>query len=195
MKKLLCIIMIFGILLCAGCSKAENSARAEFENIMNSFKSCDKAQINKYYSYDSLTAYLEEAEGEILSDAVLRTLANMNYEIKDVQKMSGTAVKINVDITTVDFSAIIEAYINKVTDLVDSTEYRQRIDAMQEEEYSAMMAELMIEAIEENSGKTATKNTDVTMIKGESGWTLGGRSDDLLGMLFENLGKAVENFV
>ena len=195
MKKLLCVMMVLCVLLCGGCAGAESEARAELENMLNAFKSCDKAQINKYYSYDSLTAYLEAEEGEILSDAVFQTLAHMNYEIKGSEKVNGTAIKFNVDITTVDFSAIMEAYINKVTALVATPEYQQRIKLMQEEDYSAMMADLMIEAIEENSSKTTTKNTDITMIKGESGWTLGGRSDDLLGMLFENLSNAVENLV
>ena len=196
MKKLLFFMLaVVMVISFSACSRAVNEARVELENTMNAFKSCDKAQINKYYSYDSLTSYLEAEEGELLSEAVLNTLSHMDYEIKGSERINSTAVKFNVDITTVDFYAIMEAYIEKVTSLVADAGYQAEIKTMQEEEYDAIMAGLMIDAINENSGKSVTKSEEITMIKGKTGWILGGRSDELLGMLFENLSKAVENLV
>lgn len=179
----------------AACGGAESEARETFESMMNAFKSCDKTQINKYYGFDKLTSYIEAEEGEFLSDAVLGTLSEMDYKVNSAEKVNSTAVKLNVEITTVDFSKIMNNYIEKVTALVASPEYQAKVRTMDDSEYKSLMAAQMIDCIEESGKETVTKTTDVTMIKSESGWSLGGNSDDFLGVLFENLSNAVEALV
>lgn len=196
MKKIICFITaICMTLTLAACGGAESEARETFESMMNAFKSCDKTQINKYYGFDKLTSYIEAEEGEFLSDAVLGTLSEMDYKVNSAEKVNSTAVKLNVEITTVDFSKIMNNYIEKVTALVASPEYQAKVRTMDDSEYKSLMAAQMIDCIEESGKETVTKTTDVTMIKSESGWSLGGNSDDFLGVLFENLSNAVEALV
>lgn len=197
MKKLLLFIMILLIMVLplSACSTAESEARADFESMMDMFKTCDKTQIDKYYSFDELVSYLDKTQGELLSDAVLSTLAEMDYKILSSDKLSNTAVEFEVEIKTVDFSEIVENFINKVTILVDSPDYKSNVRKLDSEHYKALIAEQMIKAINESNGATTTKTLKVTMVKNSvssSNWIPSGTSDEFLGHLFENLSNAVE---
>lgn len=196
MKKIICFVTALCMMLTfTACGGVESEARETFESMMNAFKSCDKTQINKYYGFDKLTSYIEAEEGKLLSDAVLGTLSEMDYKVNSSEIISSSAVKLDVEITTVDFSRIMNSYIEKVTALVASPEYQAKVRTMDDEEYKSLMAAQMIACIEESGKATVTKTAEVTMIKGESGWSLGGNSDDFLGILFENLSNAVEALV
>ncbi len=194
MKKLICLIVaILLIISCvSGCSGAESEAQASFEKMMDAFKTCDKTQIDKYYSFDKLMVYIEETDGELLRDAILSTLSKMDYKVNSAEKTSSNAVKLSCEVTTVDFSGIINNYIDKVTALVASDEYLKMVPRMEESEYQALMIAQMIAAIEESGEATTTKAVDVIMTKNGTEWTLGGNADELLGVLFENLSDAVE---
>lgn len=196
MKKIISIIMILcTVVSLTACGGSESEAREDFESIMQAFKTCDKSKIEEYYSVDKLTAYIETEEGKMLSEAVLKTLSKMDYRVNSAEKLNSNAVKLNVEITTVDFSEIMDSYIEKVTELVKSSEYLANVNKMNDEEYKDMMAGVMIECIKNCSDATVSKTTDVTMIKGDNGWSLGGNSDEFLGVLFENLSNAVESLI
>ena len=196
MGKLKYIIALLIISLSlSGCSTTASEAQATFENMMKAFQSCDKAQIDEYYSFDNLVSYIEEAEGELLSNAVFSTLSKMEYKVNSAERMNSNAVKLNVEITTVDFSEIMQSYITKVSKLVESPEYQARVRQMDDNEYKSLMVAQMIAAIDECGDKKVSKTIDVTMAKGTSGWLLGGNSDEFLGALFEDLSDAVEALV
>ncbi len=196
MKKLkyLIVILIISLSL-SGCSTSAGEAQATFENMMKAFQSCDKTQIDRYYSFENLVSYIEEEEGELLTNAVFSTLAEMEYKVNSAERISSNAVKLNVEINTVDFSEIMKNYIGKVTKLVESSEYQVKIRQMEDTEYQALMVAQMIAAIDECDDKKTSKTIDVIMAKGTSGWLLGGNSDEFLGALFEDLSNAVEALV
>lgn len=196
MKRLVCIIAVIAVALSfSACGGVAQEAQTEFENMMDAFKTCDKAQIDEYYSFENLVSYIEAEEGELLSNAILSTLSKMDYKVNSAEKINSNAVKLNVEITTVDFSVIMRNYIDKVMALVASSEYQSKIGQMDEKEYQSLMVAQMIASIEGCGDERTSKMIDVTMTKGTSGWTVGGNSDEFLGALFENMSNALESLM
>lgn len=176
--------------LLVACS-GESDAKKAFDATMGAFKSADKSEIDKYYSFQTVTAYIDEADGELYRDAILSTLKKMDYKINSAKKVSDTAVVINAEVTTIDYSKVVNSYIDKVSELVKSKEYVNSVKTMSESEYKKLLAEKMIESINENSETRKSTTIDATMIKTENGWSLGGDTNDLLNALFANMSNAV----
>lgn len=179
-------------LLC-GCSAAETESREAFDNTMNAFKSGDKTLIGEYYSFDRVTAYIDQADGEEFRDSVLSTLSEMNYSIKSSKVINDESVTLNVDIETVDFSAIVDDFINRVIETSNSPEYQKSISAMTDEKYNALITDIMKQCIADGRSKKSSSNIDITMIKTSNGkWVIGGNSDEVLGILFADLSNAAD---
>lgn len=177
-----------------GCSSAsKNDAKNSFVNMMNAFKECDREEINKYYSFSAVTTYIDEASGEEYQEAVLSTLKSMDYKINSVKDAGENAIVINADITTLDYSKIIEKYIEDVMELVESKEYQVQIKSMTADDYKALMAKKMVDAISESSSEKITNTVDVLMIRSDNKWILGGDADAFLGILFADISNAVES--
>lgn len=185
-------VMMMTVLLC-GCSEAESEARETLEQTLNAFKSGDKTTISEYYSFDRITAYIDEADGEEFRDTVLSTLAEMNCSIKSSKVINSESVIINADIETVDFSAIVDDFINKVIEMSNSAEYQKNVSTMTDERYNALMTDTMKQCIADGKQKKTTSNIDITMIKTSNGkWVIGGNSDEVLGVLFADLSEATD---
>ena len=196
MKKRSIIFIVFiavVLCFCSACSQAEINAKKAFEDTMNAFKSADKNEIDKYYSFSMVTAYIDKEDGEVYQDAVVSTLKKMDYKINSVKKLSDKAVSISVEITGVDFSKITENYLKKLTEIVQSDEYQTAVKKMSEDEYKKIISDIMIEAINNNGNDRKTKQIEAVMINTENGWMLGGNSDEFLGALFANLSNAVNS--
>lgn len=192
------IITVFVIAcLCVvsnGCSStSKNDAKDSFANMMNAFKECNREEINKYYSFSAVTTYIDEASGEEYQEAVLSTLKSMDYKINSVKDAGENAIVINADITTLDYSKIIEKYIEDVMELVESKEYQVQIKSMTADDYKALMAKKMVDAISESSSEKVTNTVDVLMIRSDNKWILGGDADAFLGILFADISNAVES--
>lgn len=186
------VVLILSVFL-SGCLGGTLDVQADFEKIMNAFKTADKTEIDKVYNISEVMSFIDDTDDEIFADAIISTLSKMDYKINSVERTSSTAVKLNVNITTVDYSEIVKSYIDKVVKLVNSNEYKELALTIGEEEYKKLMAEQMVEAIEEYSGETITKTVDVTMTKSGEKWKISGDSEELLGALFSNLTKSVES--
>ena len=187
MKKLK---YITAVLLIAGCG-GTSDAQTAFDEIMTALKSCDKNKIDEYYGFDELSAYVDQAAGEELKESIISTLSKMSYKVNSAEKSENGAVTLNVEITTVDFSAVMQDYITRVTTLVGSLEYKSKVQSMSDDEYRALMAEQMKNALENSGGKTASRTIDAKMVKDNDVWKLGGASDEFLGALFANMSEAV----
>ena len=194
-NKLIAIFVIACICaISGGCSsESKNAAKESFENMMNAFKECNKEEINKYYSFSAVTAYIDEASSEEYQEAVLSTLKSMDYKVNAVKDAGENAVVINVEITTLNFSKIIERYIEDVMELVDSKEYQLKVKSMTADEYKTLMADKMVAAISESDGEKITKAVDVVMINSGDKWVLGGDADAFLGVLFADISNAVQS--
>lgn len=195
MKRLRCFAAVLFIAVTAfiisGCSDGAADAQAAFENIMTALQSCDKSEIDEYYSFAELAAFVDEAAGAELESAVISTLSKMRYRVNSAEKTENGAVALSVEITTVDFSAVMKDYINNVINLVDSKEYKARVSSMTDESYRKLMAEQMISALNRCGDTTTSQTIVVTMTKSGDTWKLGGASDEFLGALFANMSEAV----
>lgn len=196
MKRLICIVLVLITLASlTACGGAKEDAQNTFEAMMSAFKSGDRSEIDKYYSFDMLTTYIEEKDGKKLEASILSTLKKMDYKVNSAERTSSGAVKLNVDITTVDFSKIAEGYIKNVMELVKTSEYKALVRNIDDEKYEALMVSQMISAIENCPDERVTKTVDVTMIKGETGWILGGEPDEFMGALFEDMSNLLEALI
>lgn len=198
MKNLKAIISAFIIcttIFFSVCSNLESDARKSFENMMSAFKSCDENQIDLYYDFDKVSAYIKDSDGEEFKDALLSTLSELDYKINSVKKVEADTVRFNVEITTIDFSAITNEYISAVINLVESPEYQSKINKMSNDEYKKIMSQQMIKAIDASRETNKTKTIDVTMKKNDTKWELSGDTKLFLGTLFENLSNAVNSLI
>lgn len=191
-NAILSVFLVLTVLL-SGCASAEIEAKKAFVSMMDAFKECNREAIDNYYSFNAVTSYIDEVDGEEYRDAVLTTLYKMDYKINSSMKTNDTTVIINVDITTLDFSEIIENYINEVMETVESKEYQLKVRSMTTDEYKTMMAEKMVEAINNCEEKIVTKNVSVMMVKSGDAWVLGGEADVFLGVLFADMSNAVNS--
>ncbi len=187
------VLLISAALILSSCDGGTAEAQNTFRNIMDTFKTCDEKAIDEVYGFTEIASFVDNTSGEKLRNAVISTLSEMEYKVNSAERVSSSAVRLNVDIKTVDFSQIVDSYIDKVTELVESREYRSRISSMNDEEYETLMTEKMIEAIDEADGEKVTKTLDVVMTKSGSAWKIGGNSDEFLEALFAGLGTAVES--
>ncbi len=189
MKKLKVFLVILLVFLLSGCG-AETGARRDFENMMNAFKTADKTKINRYYDMAKISAFLD---GDFSAE-LFKTLKQMDYRVISSKKTDDGAVKLNVEITTLDFSKIVSDYLIKVEELISSSAYKQSVKHMLDEEYQETMSNLMVESINECEEKTS-KTIEVIMVKTEDGsYRTDGNSNEFLSALFEDLGAAVESF-
>lgn len=194
-KKLISIIvlLISAVLIFSSCEKETAEAQLAFLDIMETFKTCDEKAIDEVYGFTEMTSFVDKTSGEKLRSAVISTLSEMKYSVNSAERVSSSAVRLNVDIETVDFSQIVDSYIGKVTELVESREYRSRISSMTDEDYEILMTGKMIEAIAETDGEKVTKTLDVVMTKSGTEWKIGGNSEEFLEALFAGLATAVES--
>ena len=139
------VLLISAALILSSCDGGTAEAQNAFRNIMDTFKTCDEKAIEEVYGFTEIASFVDNTSGEKLRNAVISTLSEMEYKVNSAERVSSSAVRLNVDIKTVDFSQIVDSYIDKVTELVESREYRSRISSMNDEEYETLMTEKMIE--------------------------------------------------
>lgn len=192
-NKFFCVIICFAILisLCS-CNNSHSEAEEAFAEVMEALKSGNKERIDEVYSYTEISSFVEEESGAELTEAVISTLPKMEYKILSSEKTGKNAVTINVEIKTVDFSAVVEKYIENLILLVDSNDYKSKISAMTDEQYKKILSDLMIDSIESSNDAFKTQNLDVTMTNSNGRWKLGGDSDYIFRVLFSGLGEAVD---
>lgn len=191
--KLMIAVLLLPVLAMSGCSESESDAVAAFEQTMSAFKSGIGDEIDKYYSFDRVTAYIDKADGEEFRDTVLSTLSAMDYEINSTKSVNSESVILNVTFETADFSKIVSAFIDEAVKLTESGEYQKKLSAMSDEEYNRIMTETMKKCIKDGVSEKRSQTADVTMIKDTAGkWIIGGNSEEVLGIMFADLSEALD---
>lgn len=191
--KSLIFILLLPVLVLSGCSGNESDAVSAFEQTMSAFKSGSGDEIDKYYSFDRVTAYIDKADGEELRETVLSTLSAMDYKINSTKAVNSESVILNVTFETADFSKIVGAFIDEAVKLTESGDYQRKISVMSDEEYNRIMTEAMKKCINDGVSEKRTQTADVTMIKDSAGkWIIGGNSEEVLGILFADLSEALD---
>lgn len=176
------------VILMTSCGKSnseiENEATTAFETIINAFKSGDSQQIKSLcITPDSL------GEDTEIKSAILSSLKNITYEIKNVTVTDSKNASINVDITVIDSSKIMEQYIQNIIALVSSSEYQSKLSSMEREEYQDIMNNEFKKVLNSGEIPTITKNIDVDMRFDDGKWKLHGAA--LTDLLVTNTVNAV----
>ena len=198
-RKGICIavgLLMLSLLLlsAAGCSSV-SSAQESFEEMMQAFQTGDREQISAYYDFAKISKFINAKDSEDMESAVLATLPSMEYKVNSAEKSGKQTMKLNVEITTVDFSVVMQNYIQKVMELVGSPEYQENISGMTKEEYQALLAQQLTDVLRQGELPKATNTLDVTMMKSDKEWKLGGDGEAFLGALFANLSNAVNALI
>lgn len=181
------IVLSIAILM-TSCSKSnseiESEAKTAFDTIINAFKSGDSEQIKSLcITPDSL------GEDTEIKSAILSSLKNIAYEIKNVTVNDRKNARINVDITIIDSSKIMEQYIENIVALVSSSEYQSKLATMEREEYQDIMNDEFEKVLNNGEIPTVTKNIDVDLRFDEGKWKLNGAA--LTDLLVTNTVNAV----
>ncbi len=149
---------------CGGGNSAESAQEAQqaFGAVMDGFKSGDTAAIEEYVDLS--------ADPE-LSAALAASLGNISYDIKSVSANGNTAT-VDVSVTSLDTSQVMQKYIESVAALVSSPDYQSKVGTMTKEEYDALMNEQLENIL--SSGEIGTVTTDETieMSKEDGEWKL-----------------------
>ena len=188
------LMLILLLLSAAGCSSV-SSAQESFEEMMQAFQTGDREQISAYYDFAKISKFINAKDSEDMENAVLATLPSMEYKVNSAEKSGKQTVKMNVEITTVDFSVVMQNYIQKVMELVGSPEYQEKISGMTKEEYQTLLAQQLTDVLRQGELPKATNTLDVTMMKSDKEWKLGGDGETFLGALFANLSNAVNALI
>lgn len=195
MKKFLAVLMIGAISLCLFGCNAEEDAEAALDTMMTAFKSGDREQILSYYDFEAESNIIDAEESRALEEVILSTLSKMDYKIKGAEKLDSSQVRFDIELTTVDFSKIMELYITQVMTMVASPEYQAKVNTMTQEEYQQMLAEQMKEVIASPEVSTAVNEVTLTMVKENGVWTAGPEKEEFINSVFNNLWDAVNSLV
>ena len=148
---------------CGGDSaqKAQEAQQA-FGTVMDGFKNGDTAAIEEYVDMS--------ADPE-LSAALAASLGNISYEVKSVTA-DGNKATVDVSVTSLDTSQIMQKYIESVAALVSSPDYQSKIDTMTKEEYDALMNEQLEKILSSGEIGTVTSDETIEMTKEDGKWKL-----------------------
>ena len=194
-SKVIAVIMVLVLSLgLVGCNSVEGATKA-FEEMMTAFESGEKEQIIKYYNFEEESKISDDTISDEFYSVVLSTLNKMDYKIKNTEEVDSNTVKFTVDLTTIDFSKIMDLYINKVMEMVASPEYQASIGIMTKEEYQGKLKDKMVEVLEDPDISIMEKQVELTMIKTNGKWYPGPEKDQFIKAVFGSIVEAVNSLV
>lgn len=192
-KKFLRIFSVCAVLFVltaalSSCGKSNDEVKKEsgeaFSAVIDAFKSGDAQQIKSYCL--SPEALGEDTE---IKSAVLSSLGNITYEIKEITVNDSKNVTVNADITMIDSSKVMEKYIENIVALVSSAEYQSKLSSMERDEYQKLMNDEFEKILNGGEIPTVTKNLDVNLRFDDGKWKLAG--SELTDVLVTNTVNAV----
>ncbi len=185
--------MIILAVSASGCGVAQE-AQTAFDTMMQTFQAGELEGVGRYYDFDTKNQFVNGKARQELLEKVLETLKEMRYRITGIEKIDGANVKFTVELTTLDFSEIMDQYIKRITAMTADAAYQAKVSVMTQEEYQGLLAEQMTEILEEEL-ETVTKDVSVTMVKQGDTWIPGGDKEMFFGAVFGNLLDAVNSLV
>ena len=176
--KFLAVVMaavsVLALAACGGNDEEKVSqATQAFETVMDGLKSGDAAVIEEY---------VDLGDDPELSAALAASLGNTDYEVKSVT-VSGNTATVNVSVTAIDSSQVMQKYIENVAALVSSPDYQSKVGTMTKEEYDALMNAQLISVLSSGEIPAVTTDETVELTKENGEWKLGDSSlpDKLIG--------------
>ena len=194
MKKIMAVCLI-GILVVtlAGCG-AKSDATKAFDTMMAALKSGEKEQIAPYYDFGANDQVVAENK-DVLEKEILKTLTKMDYKVTSSEKIDGNKVKLKIDVTTLDFSEVMNRFVEKIMALVSAEDYQARVGSMSQEEYQGLLAEQMLDVLNQEDIPTVEETLEVTMEKESGSWKLGEGKTEFMNAVFANLIQVVASLV
>ncbi len=195
-KSMAYILLITVVTIClTGCG-AKNNAEQAFRTMMEAFQTGEAEKIKPYYDFEKQSQVEAESTSVALQESILATMEEMEYQVKDVKKLDGNTVQITALVTTVNFSEVMNLYIEQLTTMVGDEAYQSGIPDMEEDDYQEIIATKMTESLKTEDLGTEEKSLTLTMVKQEDGsWVPGADQDAFYGGLFGNLVDAVNSLI
>lgn len=194
-QKFFCLMLV-GIMLITvtGCG-AKTDAEEAFMVMMEALQTGEIEKVNTYYNFEEISRFLEAENQEALLGTVFQTLQKMSYEISSVEKIDGANVKITAEVSTLDFSKVLEQFLEEMITMTASPEYQAKVPQMKAEEYQQILAETMVKVLQNPDIPKTEKTTTVTMVKQDGQWIPGGDKNDFFGGLFGNITQTINSLL
>ncbi len=194
-KRVIGIILV--LLLClTGCGADHGDAETAFNTMMNTFKTGDVEAIKAYYDFSQESKFVNSDVSDEMVQMVFDTMKEMEYQVENVEVVDDNTVRISTVVTTLDFSQVINLYMEQLIFMVEGEEYQNSLSEMEQEDYQELIAEQMTEILSSEDIDTEEKTVTVTMLKQEDGtWVPGEEKQELCGVLFENLLESVNSLL
>lgn len=169
----LAALSVFALASCGNEAEKAEEAKQALTDVMEGFKSGDEEIVGRYADLSS---------DPDLASLLTSSLENMSYEIKSVT-VDGNKAEVELSLTTVDSTQIMQKYIESVAAMVSGEDYQSRIDTMTKEEYDKLMDEQLENILTGGEVGTVTSDEKVSLTKENGEWKLGDSSlgDKLLG--------------
>ena len=194
-SRVIAIIMVLILSLgLVGCNTVEEATKS-FDEMMTAFKSGEKEQIYEYYNFEEESKIIDDMVSDEFYSVVLSTLSKMDYKIKNTEKIDSSTVKFTIDLTTIDFSKVMDLYIGKIMEMVESSEYQANVGSMTKEEYQRRLTDKMVEMLESPDMTTMENQVVLTMNKINGTWHPGPEKDQFIKSVFSSLMDAVNSLV
>lgn len=193
-KRIASILLVLLLVFLTGCG-AKGDAETAFGAMMDTFKTGDAEVIKPYYDFHQESQFVNPDVSAEMLQVVLDTMKEMEYQVESVEKIDGANVKITAQVTTLDFSQVINLYIERLLTLVADEEYQAQVAGMSQADYQKLLADQMAEILTAEEIAAEEKTVSVTMVKQDDAWVPGGDKDAFFGALFGNLINAVNSLI
>ncbi len=193
-KRILGIVMVLVLAFLTGCG-AKGDAETAFDTMMKTFQTGNAEAILPYYDFEQESQFVNPDASEEMLRVVLATLQDMKYHVESVEKIDGANVRMIARVTTLDFSQVMNLYIERLLTMVEDQEYQGQVPGMSQTDYQKRVADQMAEILTSEELGTVEKTVTLTMVKENDTWVPGGDKEDFYGALFENLIGAVNSLI
>ncbi len=196
MKKSILSFLLIGMLLVSvtGCG-AKSGAEEAFSTMMQILQTGEIETIGGYYNFDEISRFLDAEKQQELLTVVFQTLKEMEYQIESVEKINGANVKVSAKIKILDFSQVMERYLEAVMAMTANPQYQAKLPTIKAEEYQNMLADAMAEILADPDIPKVSQTVEITMVKQNGKWMPGGDKNEFFGVLFGNLMDAVNSLL
>ena len=194
-KRIVSIALVLLLVFLAGCG-SKGDARDAFHTMMAALKTGDVETIKPYYDFAQESNFTTITTADEMLQVVLATLKEIEYQVEEVEQLDGNTVQITAKVTTLDFTQIINLYLEQLMTMVGDEAYQSQVSGMEQGDYQKLVADKMTELLTTEEIETEEKTVMVTMVKQEDGtWVPGADKADFYGALFVNLIDAVNSLI
>ncbi len=191
------VFSVMAVLPLSGCQSPEDAASDAFSDMMHAIQTGDKAEISEYFDMNSTAkfGFSNASNSDELLDKICGVLKLVKYDRFTVEKQDDSTCNVTVKVTGLDMPSVMDSYLDKISSLVSSPEYQDRISSMSMNEYSTLLAEQMIEVLSQENLPLCEIELKLSMVKENGKWVPGPDKDSFMNSLFGNLLNATSSLM